>query len=150
MVSRILCYAVMFGALRCVAQRTWTLKKLERKYLENFEMCCWRKMENIKWSEKITNEQVIDRIGERRTLINNILCRKVSWMVIFHERNFLLHDVIQGQIMELKGIGGRITQLLEDLRNKRYSELQEEAEDRKRWKGQFMNRTWGRNKSYLS
>ena len=25
-------------------------------------------MENIKWPEKITNEQVIERIGEKRTL----------------------------------------------------------------------------------
>jgi hypothetical protein len=33
---------------------TWTLIKLERKYLENFEMCCWRRMEKIKWSEKVT------------------------------------------------------------------------------------------------
>ena len=33
-------------------------------------------------------------------------------------------------------------QLLDDLRNKiRYWELTEEAEDRKRWKRQFINRT---------
>ena len=30
-------------------------------------------MEKIKWSEKVTNEQVRDRIGEKRTLLNNIL-----------------------------------------------------------------------------
>ena len=39
-------------------------------------------MEKIKWSEKVTNEQVLDkmtllnnilRIGEKRTLLNNIL-----------------------------------------------------------------------------
>ena len=39
---------------------TWTLTKLERKYLESFEMWCWRRMEKIKWSEKITNEQVLE------------------------------------------------------------------------------------------
>ena len=52
---------------------TWTLRKLECKYLESFKMWCWRRMENIKWSEKVTNEQVLDRIGEKRTLLNNIL-----------------------------------------------------------------------------
>jgi hypothetical protein len=31
---------------------TWTLRKLEQKYLESFEMWCWRRMEKIKWSEK--------------------------------------------------------------------------------------------------
>jgi hypothetical protein len=27
---------------------TWTLTKLQRKYLESFEMWCWRRMEKIK------------------------------------------------------------------------------------------------------
>ena len=40
---------------------TWTLRKLEQKYLESFEMCCWIRMQKIKWSEKVTNEQVLDR-----------------------------------------------------------------------------------------
>jgi hypothetical protein len=31
------------------------------------------RMEKIKWSEKVTNEQVLERIGEKRTLLNNIL-----------------------------------------------------------------------------
>ena len=42
---------------------TWPLSKLERKYYESFEMWCWRRMEKIKWSEKVTNE-VLERIGE--------------------------------------------------------------------------------------
>ena len=30
----------------------WTLRKLERKYLESFEIWCWRRMEKIKLPEK--------------------------------------------------------------------------------------------------
>ena len=30
---------------------TWTLRKLERKYLDSFEMWCWRRMEKIKWKK---------------------------------------------------------------------------------------------------
>ena len=52
---------------------TWTPRKLEQKYLESFEMWCWRRMEKKKWSETITNEQVLERIGEKRTFLNNIL-----------------------------------------------------------------------------
>ena len=29
-------------------------------------------MEKIKWSEKVTNEQVLEGIGEKRTLLNYI------------------------------------------------------------------------------
>ena len=55
---------------------TLTLKKLERKYLESFEMGYWRRTEKTKWSEKVNNEHILERIGERRILLNNILCRK--------------------------------------------------------------------------
>ena len=48
--------------------------------LESFEIWCWRRMEKIKWSEKAINEQVLARIGEKRTLLNNILSRKVNWI----------------------------------------------------------------------
>ena len=57
---------------------TWTLRKLERKHLESSEMWCWMRMENITWSEKVTNEQVPEHIGEKTTLPNNILGRTNS------------------------------------------------------------------------
>ena len=39
-------------------------------------MWCSRRTEKIKWSEKVTNEQVPERIGEKRTFLNNILIIK--------------------------------------------------------------------------
>ena len=67
----------------------------------------------MKWSEKVANEQ-----GEKRTLLNNILRRKANWISHILRRNCLLHDAIEGQMRELKGVG-RITQLLDDLRKRR-------------------------------
>ena len=55
-------------------------------------------MENIKWSEKVTNE----RIGEKKTLINNNLCRKVNWVGHILRRNCLLHDATEEQMTEAK------------------------------------------------
>jgi hypothetical protein len=74
-------------------------------------------MEKIKWSEKVTNEQVVERIGEKRTFLNNILRRKVNWIDHILRINCLLHDAIEGQMKEVKGVGRRTTQLLDDLRN---------------------------------
>ena len=42
---------------------------------------------------------------------------------------FVIHDAIEGQMTEVKGVRRR-TKLLDDLRNRRYWELKEEAEDR--------------------
>ena len=45
--------------------------------------------------------------------------------------NCLLLDLIDGKMTDVKGVGRRITQLLDDLRIRRiYWELKEEAEDR--------------------
>ena len=56
--------------------------------------------------------------------------------------NCLLGDAIEGQMTEVKEVGRRRTQLLDDLRNRRrYWELKEEAGDRNRWRRQFINQT---------
>ena len=50
----------------------------------------WRRMENIKWPEKVTNEEVLECIGEKRTLLNNIPRRKANWTGHILRRNCLL------------------------------------------------------------
>ena len=40
-------------------------------------------MENIKWPEKVTNEQVLERIGRKRKLLKE----KLIGYVIFLEKN---------------------------------------------------------------
>jgi hypothetical protein len=37
---------------------TWTLRELHQKYLESFEMWCWRRMEKISWTDRINKEAV--------------------------------------------------------------------------------------------
>ena len=68
---------------------------------------------------EVTNEEVIEQIGEKRTLLNNILSRKANWISHILRRNYLLHDDIEGQMTEMKGVGRRRTQLLDDLKNRR-------------------------------
>ena len=37
-------------------------------------------MEKTKWPERLTKEEVLELTGEKRTLLNNILRRKVNWI----------------------------------------------------------------------
>ena len=96
---------------------TWTLRQFEQRYLKSFEMWCWRRMEKKTWPQKVTNEQVFEHTGEKCTLINNILHRKANWNGHTLRINCLLHDIIEGQMTEVKGVGRRRTQLLDDLIN---------------------------------
>jgi hypothetical protein len=70
---------------------------------------------------RVTNEQVLERIGEKRTLLNNILCRKANWIDLILKINCLLHDATEGQMTEVKGVcrRRRRTQLLDGLRSGR-------------------------------
>ena len=54
-------------------------------------------------------------IIEKRTFLNNILCRKSRWIGYILKINCFLHDVLEGQTTEVKGVGRRRTQLLDDL-----------------------------------
>ena len=42
-------------------------------------MWCWRTNVNVKLSEKIINGKDLDRIGEKRKILNNNLLRKTNW-----------------------------------------------------------------------
>jgi hypothetical protein len=55
---------------------TWTLKTEEVRRLEALEMWLWRRMEKISWTDKITNEEVLRRVGEERQLLNLIRNRQ--------------------------------------------------------------------------
>jgi hypothetical protein len=44
----VICYIwsiALYGA------EIWTLRKLDQKYLESFEMWCWRRMKKISWTD---------------------------------------------------------------------------------------------------
>jgi len=39
---------------------TWTLRAVDQKNLESFEMWCWRRMEKISWTDYVRNEDVLE------------------------------------------------------------------------------------------
>jgi len=43
----------MYGA------ETWAPRKLDQKYLASFEMLCWRRIEKISWTDRVTDEEVL-------------------------------------------------------------------------------------------
>jgi len=40
---------------------TETLRTVDQKYLESFEMWCWRMMEQITWTDRVGNEEVLQK-----------------------------------------------------------------------------------------
>ena len=39
-----------------------------------------RRTEKTKWSEKVTNVEILEPIGEKRTLLNTVQHRRSNWI----------------------------------------------------------------------
>jgi hypothetical protein len=107
---------------------TWTLRAVEQKHVESFEMWCWRRMEKISWTDHVRNEVVLLRVMEQRNILHEINERKTNWTGHILLRNCLLQRVIEGMIKReievLKRRGRRRRKLLDDLMEmRRYSHL---------------------------
>ena len=121
---------------------TWTLRAMDQKHLESFEMWCWRRMERISWTDRVRNEEVLLRVKEQRNILHEIRKRKANWIGHILRRNCLLQRVTEGKIqggIEVTGRQGRRRRnLLDDLKERRgYSRLKEEALDRTMWRARF-------------
>jgi hypothetical protein len=42
---------------------TGTLRAVDKKNVESFEMWCWRRMEKISWTDRVRNEEVLLRVA---------------------------------------------------------------------------------------
>ena len=114
---------------------SWVIRKKEEKYLESFEMWLWRRMEGIKWTEKVRNEEVMRRVGEQRTLLETIRKRKRNWLGHILRRDCLQRRVMEGKIEGKRGRGRIKLGMISDMkRGRTYQEMKEDAQDRDKWR----------------
>ena len=71
---------------------TWTLRTVDQKNLESFEMRYWRRMEKIGWADHVGNEEVLLGVKEQRNILHEISKRKVNWICHILRRNCLIHN----------------------------------------------------------
>jgi hypothetical protein len=89
------CY--IWSMALCGAE-TWTLRKMDQKYLGSCEMWCWRRMEKISWTDRVRNKEVLHRVKEERNIVLTIKRRKANWIGHILRRNCLLKHVIEGTL----------------------------------------------------
>jgi hypothetical protein len=77
---------------------TWTLRTVDQKHLESFEMWCWRRIEKISWTDHVRNKEVLLRVKKQRNILHEISKRKANWIGHILRRNCLLQHVIEGKI----------------------------------------------------
>ena len=72
-------------------------KVLEDK-IEAIEMWCLRRIGNVKWSDKISNESVLQMLKTKRQLLTSIQKRKSKYFVHIKRRKNILTTALEGKL----------------------------------------------------
>ena len=92
-------------------------------------------MERISWTDKITNEEVLRRVGEKRSMAETIVRRKKNWIGHIMRGDRLMKEVMEGKMEGKRGRGRKRIGVIDELMiNEQYGDLKRRAEDRQGWR----------------
>jgi len=117
---------------------TWTLRSDDKKRIESFEMWCYRKMMKISWVDKITNEEVLKQVNEKRTIWKAIQKRRCRMIGHILRHGGLMQLILEG-MTEGKRSRGRprlsyLKQIMNDIGTNNYRETKDLAQNRLNWR----------------
>ena len=87
---------VMYGC------ESWTVKKSERRRIDGFELWCWRRLSNVPWTARRSNQSILKEISHGCSLEGMMLKLKLQYFGHLMQRVDSL-----GKTLMLGGIGGR-------------------------------------------
>jgi hypothetical protein len=83
---------------------TWTLGKNEERVVNAFETWRWRRILKIKWTDRITNDEVFQRAKDKRLLLKFYKNRRHSWIGHTVRRNEFAVNILEGEISGKKSL----------------------------------------------
>ena len=87
---------VMYGCESC------TVKKAERRRIDAFELCCWRRLLRVLWTARRSNQSILKEISPENSLEGLMLKLKLQYFGHLMRRA----DSLENSLM-LGGTGGR-------------------------------------------
>ena len=93
--------AVVFPVVMC-GWDIWTIKKAERRKIDAFEMCCWRRLLRIPWTARRSNQSILKETSHGCSLEGLMLKLKLQYFSHLMKRV----DSLEKTLI-LGGIGGR-------------------------------------------
>ena len=89
------CYVYSIFTYGC---ESWTLSKVLEDKINAMEMWCMRRLGNVKWSDRVTNESVLEKLHTKRQLLNSIQKRKMKYFGHVKRRGNILTTALEGKI----------------------------------------------------
>ena len=96
---------------------SWTLDTSMEKKIDAFEMYIYRRILRISWVQRITNEEVLNRMRKKKELLLTIKIRKTRYIghIMRGEKYELLRLIIEGKVQGKRSIGRRQNSWLKDI-----------------------------------
>ncbi len=121
------------------ASETWTLKRADKDRLKAFEMKCYRWILHIRWQQMITNKEVSERMGVIRTVVQQVIERKLSLFghICRMKDSRLIKTVMFGRMNGLNRRGRPCREWLDDVTDwcrESVHVLSHKAQDRQKWR----------------
>ena len=117
----------------------WTLKKADEKRLEAAEMWFYRRLLKVSWTEKRTNESILNELSIPRHLLAEINKRRLKYVghVNRNEKATLMTTVLQGKVESKRKIGRPPISYIENIKKCSKLSLHEivkKSQDRNVWR----------------
>ena len=93
----------------------WTMNKEMEKRIEAAEMWCYRRMMKISWTERVSNEQVLNRAGAKREIMRAIRRRQLRFLGHVMRRQQMESNCMTGRLDGRRGRGRPRMKLLDSL-----------------------------------
>jgi hypothetical protein len=96
-------------------------------------MWIWRRMEKISWTKHVTNEEVLNLVEEKRSLVDTVKTRQKNWIGHLLRGDSLQRDIMEGRLEGKRSRGRPRQKLLDWMMEKGYRELKEKAQQQEEW-----------------
>ena len=120
----------------------WTISSTMQKRLEAFEMWCYRRILRISWTERKTNEEILNMMDIERSLILTIRKRQLTYFGHLSRHNGIQKDILDGRVPGTRARGRqrqKWTDGLQRVTGLQGYELRRRAEDREKWRSMVAN-----------
>ena len=89
------CYVMSIFTYGCEA---WTLSEVLEAKIDAFEMWCFRRMGRISWKDRITNNEVLAKLGTERNLLKSVKQRQLRYYGHIKRQNGFLTHALEGKL----------------------------------------------------
>jgi len=116
----------------------WTLRSKEEKYIEAFELWCYRRLLRIPWTQHKTNEWILGKLKVDRELLDCVKSLKLGFYGhTTRKYESLEKEIVQGCVPGYRNRGRQRRRWTDDISEwtgMKINEAAAAAEDRDRWR----------------